>query len=166
MRSLKTKAKRAREWVHRSYPLWKQWAAYPVRKALVPEHQLCTDDFAGPLASQTTLALKGIIVLRAMSDLSKIVGEGGDSQYYLNISRSYIKKWEDYGISRDQTHAKLSYTWLGSWATIYNIYADTLLCFHLPEKEEKQVLGQPGMIQASVEQRESTGITFIPDRVY
>ena len=34
-------------------------------------------------------------------------------------------------MSRDQTHAKLAYDWYGSWTTIYNLYADALLCFHL-----------------------------------
>ena len=53
---------------------------------------------------------------------------------YENIATEYIAKWEEYGISRDGTHAKLAYDWYGSWTTIYNLYADSLLCFHLEEK--------------------------------
>lgn len=34
-------------------------------------------------------------------------------------------------MSRDGTHAKLAYDWYGSWTTIYNLYADAQLCFHL-----------------------------------
>lgn len=34
-------------------------------------------------------------------------------------------------MSRDKTHAKLAYDWYGSWTTIYNLYADAQLCFHL-----------------------------------
>ena len=34
-------------------------------------------------------------------------------------------------MSRDGTHAKLSYDWYGSWTTLYNLYADALLCFHI-----------------------------------
>ena len=34
-------------------------------------------------------------------------------------------------MSRDGTHAKLAYHWYGSWTTLYNLYADSLLCFHL-----------------------------------
>ena len=37
----------------------------------------------------------------------------------------------DFGISRDGSHAKLAYDWYGSWTTLYNLYGDTLLCFHL-----------------------------------
>ena len=34
-------------------------------------------------------------------------------------------------MSRDQSHAKVSYDWFGSWTTLYNLYADAQLCFHL-----------------------------------
>lgn len=34
-------------------------------------------------------------------------------------------------MSRDGTHAKLAYDWHGSWTTLYNLYADAQLCFHL-----------------------------------
>jgi hypothetical protein len=34
-------------------------------------------------------------------------------------------------MSRDRSHAKVSYDWYGSWTTLYNLYADALLCFHL-----------------------------------
>ena len=37
----------------------------------------------------------------------------------------------EFGISRDGSHAKLAYDWYGSWTTLYNLYADSLLCFHL-----------------------------------
>ncbi|CAH0044200.1 unnamed protein product [Clonostachys solani] len=122
----------AKAWVKRAYPMWKQWAGYLIRESLIPRNQLCTDDFAGWLANQTNLALKGIIGIRAMSELSDLVGEKEDAKYYKNISDVYIEKWQEYGLSRDRTHAKLAYTWYGSWTTIYNLFADALLCFHLP----------------------------------
>ena len=34
-------------------------------------------------------------------------------------------------MSRDGTHAKLAYHWYGSWTTLYNLFADALLCFHI-----------------------------------
>ena len=42
-----------------------------------------------------------------------------------------MKKWENFALSRDGTHAKLAYDWFGSWTTVYNLFADSLLCFHL-----------------------------------
>ncbi|KAK5955226.1 hypothetical protein OHC33_003907 [Knufia fluminis] len=125
--------KQAQKWIHRSYRLWKQWTSYLVEYSLRPHNQLSTDDFAGWLALQTNLALKGIIGIKAMSGLAEIAGVETDVKLYDNTSRVYIAKWEEYGISRDKTHAKLAYDWFGSWTTTYNLYADTLLCFHLEE---------------------------------
>ncbi|KAG9246259.1 hypothetical protein BJ878DRAFT_497821 [Calycina marina] len=124
--------KQARKWIERSYRLWKQWTGYLVRETLIPSNQLCTDDFAGWLANNTNLALKGIIGIRAMAEIAELVGETEDEKYYRNISKNYIDRWEnEFAISRDGTHAKLAYTWYGSWTTLYNLFADSLLCFRL-----------------------------------
>ena len=84
-----------------------------------------------------------------MSGIAKVVDNVGDFKFFKvgtllqkvvsqnahlacqNISETYISKWERFGISRDGTYAKLAYHWYGSWTTIYNLYADALLCFHL-----------------------------------
>ncbi|KAL2835550.1 hypothetical protein BJY01DRAFT_223549 [Aspergillus pseudoustus] len=121
----------AEKWVRRSYRLWTQWTGYLVEFSLEPENQLSTDDFAGWLALQTNLALKGIIGIHAMSKLAEIAGYKEDVAYYKNISETYINKWEEFAMSRDNTRAKLAYNWYGSWTTIYNLYADAQLCFHL-----------------------------------
>jgi hypothetical protein len=89
-----------------------------------------TDDFAGWLALQTNLALKGIVGIRAMSELATILGDAKDAEYYRNVSETYIKKWETLGTSRDRSHAKLAYNWYGSWTTLYSLFADAVLCFH------------------------------------
>ena len=154
----------ARTWLRRTYRLLKQWTGYLVEFSLEPHNQLSTDDFAGWLALQTNLALKGIIGIKAMSEMADIVGETVDAEYYRvssgaillslsaakmgyeniatllifgfmffilqNISNSYIKRWEELGISRDKTHAKLAYNWYGSWTTLYSLFADAILCFH------------------------------------
>jgi hypothetical protein len=122
----------AKQWVGRSYKLWKKWTGYLVREALIPNKQLSTDDFAGKLANQTNLALKGIIGIKAMSEIAGALGRTEDVEYYRNISDVYIRKWEEYGLSRDGTHFKLAYTWYGSWSILYNLFADSILCFHLP----------------------------------
>lgn len=123
--------KQAQKWITRSYRLWKQWTSYLVDYSLEPENQLSTDDFAGWLALQTNLALKGIIGIKAMSGLAELAGMDEDVKTYENTSRVYIEKWEQFGVSRDKTHTKVAYHWFGSWTTTYNLYADSLLCFHL-----------------------------------
>ncbi len=125
----------AKEWLSRSHILWKQWTGYLVRESLIPANQLSTDDFAGWLANQTNLALKGIIGIRAMADISAMLGEKEDAKHYRDISETYADKWQEYAISRDGTHAKVAYTWQGSWTTTYNLFSDAMLCFHLDEDE-------------------------------
>lgn len=123
--------RQARKWVKKSYSLWKQWTGYLVEFTLEPHNQLSTDDFAGWLALQANLALKGIIGIKSMSEMADLVGEIEDAKHYKNISDVYIDKWEEFAISRDGTHAKLAYDWYGSWTTLYSLFADSLLCFHL-----------------------------------
>ncbi|KAL9114861.1 MAG: hypothetical protein Q9227_001104 [Pyrenula ochraceoflavens] len=163
--------KQARKWVERSYSLWTQWTRYLVDFSLIPQNQLSTDDFAGWLAKQTNLALKGIIGINAMSELSSIVGNEADAAYYKNISTTYIARWEEYGMSRDGQYAKLSYDWYGSWTILYNLYADSQLCFHLSnymgekdrpsmsltELESQKLLKPPTSSEAS---------GFVPKHIY
>ncbi|KAF4539734.1 uncharacterized protein LTHEOB_9852 [Lasiodiplodia theobromae] len=123
-------AKQAQKWLSKSYKLWRQWSGYLVEFSLEPHNQLSTDDFAGWLALHSNLALKGIVGIKAMSELAATMGYDDDVKYYQNVSDVYIEKWQEYAISRDGTHAKLAYDWYGSWTTIYSLYADSLLCFH------------------------------------
>lgn len=44
-------------------------------------------------------------------------------------------------MSRDQSHAKVAYDWYGSWTTLYNLYADAQLCFHLDGTSGKDKIG-------------------------
>ena len=43
---------------------------------------MSTDDFAGWLALQTNLALKGIIGIKAMSEIADLVGNKHDYKHY------------------------------------------------------------------------------------
>ncbi|KAI1487549.1 hypothetical protein F5X96DRAFT_649583 [Biscogniauxia mediterranea] len=167
-----TGKKAAVRWATRSYKLWQQWTGYLVRESLIPANQLCTDDFAGWLSNQTNLALKGIIGIKAMSEIADVVGEKAEANWYRKVADEYIEKWQDFGISRDKTHAKLAYTWYGSWTTLYNIFADALLCFHLPAANSSTSLG-PSRFWNSKQMPISEGATrhtkyntFIPDAVY
>lgn len=65
-----------------------------------------------------------------MSELAEIAGHEKDAQYYRSVSEEYIKKWENFGMSREKSHAKLAYNWYGSWTTLYSLFADAILCFH------------------------------------
>ncbi|KAI8627758.1 DUF1793-domain-containing protein [Xylariaceae sp. FL1651] len=161
----------AAKWLRRSYKLWSKWTGYLVRESLIPANQLCTDDFAGWLANQTNLALKGIIGIKAMSGIAEMVGEESDAKWYSSVADEYIEKWQEFGLSRDKTHAKLAYTWYGSWTTLYNIYADALLCFHLPGEnsssapEQSSFWGSQQTPLGGANKIRSKSV-FIPDKIY
>lgn len=163
-----TDLKQAQDWVRKSYKLWKQWTVYLIEEALEPKNQLSTDDFAGWLRLQTNLALKGIIGIRAMSEIADLLGEAKDAKYYREIADEYIEKWQDYGLSRDKVFPKLSYEWYGSWTTIYNLYADSLLCFHLPDDDAAAVDASPKTLagHSPIQDQVAKSTKFIPDYVY
>ncbi|KAF2744793.1 glutaminase A [Sporormia fimetaria CBS 119925] len=166
----------AKRWLEHSYDLWKQWTGYLVEFSLEPHNQLCTDDFAGWLALQTNLALKGIIGIKAFSELADCLDRTGDAKEHRNISETYIKKWQEFGISRDGSHAKLAYDWYGSWTTLYSLYADALLCFHpnitAPTSNNQAFASggdehqQPLQSQKSSNGRTPITKDFIPSHIY
>ncbi|KAJ5582417.1 hypothetical protein N7535_001037 [Penicillium sp. DV-2018c] len=147
----------AEKWVKRSYRLWKQWTGYLVEFSLEPANQLSTDDFAGWLALQTNLALKGIVGINAMSKIAEVAGEEDDAVYFKKVASKYIAKWEEFGMSRDGSHAKLAYDWYGSWTTIYNLYADAQLCFHLEDTGSDS----PGFVPRHIYQKQSVWYHYV-----
>ncbi|KAI9751330.1 MAG: hypothetical protein M4579_006113 [Chaenotheca gracillima] len=166
--------RQAKKYIEKSYTLWKQWTGYLVKYTLTPENQLSTDDFAGWLANQTNLALKGIIGIKAMAGIAEVVDDHKSAKYYNDIASDYVTKWEEYGISRDQTHAKLAYTWYGSWTTLYNLFADALLCFHIqdssiassPTSFRDMSSGGQRPLKPGVPHANKSKTGFVSDRVY
>ncbi|KAH8702747.1 glutaminase GtaA [Phaeosphaeriaceae sp. PMI808] len=121
------------EYIKSHYKILKQWAEYLIQDSLLPAEQLSTDDFAGHLVNQTNLALKGIIGLEAMSQLSKAIGELGDAQTYTEIAHDYITKWQTLGINNAVTlkHSVLTYNNASTHGLLYNLYNDKLLALNL-----------------------------------
>ncbi|KAJ4395919.1 hypothetical protein N0V93_000135 [Gnomoniopsis smithogilvyi] len=93
------------------FPKLEQWAGYLVNESLIPMNQISTDDFAGSLANQTNLALKGIIALKAMGEMGNLISNTTASSYYAD----------------PPTHTTLDYNDPTSWGVLYNLYADRLL---------------------------------------
>jgi len=59
-----------------------QWTQFLISDSLIPANQISTDDFAGALANQTNLAIKGIIGIKAMSQIEQLVGSPAQSANY------------------------------------------------------------------------------------
>lgn len=67
---------------HSQTNLLNQWTGYLVAEALIPAYQISTDDFAGALANQTNLAIKGVIGIQAMAEISGMLGDTTNQQNY------------------------------------------------------------------------------------
>ncbi|KAI9672850.1 MAG: hypothetical protein M1831_000286 [Alyxoria varia] len=138
----------AKKWLERSYKIWEQWTEFLIDESLEPRNQLSTDDFAGWLPLHSNLALKGIVGIRAMSELASVSGRNSEAKYYRNISDTYASKWHEYAMARDGKHVKLAYNWYGSWTTLYSLFADSQLCFHLDSND--------GTLEKSANSKETT----------
>lgn len=68
-------------------------------------------------------------------------------------------------MSRDGSHAKLAYDWYGSWTTIYNLYADAQLCFHLEgtdlAKPTRKNTTTPGFVPQHIYQKQSLWYHYV-----
>ena len=111
------------------YNLLKQWTQYLVEEALIPANQISTDDFAGSLANQTNLALKGIIGIEAFAMMAKLTGNTADASNYTGIAHSYIDQWQVLGVAQDASppHTTLGYGLNDTHGLLYNLYSDAEL---------------------------------------
>ncbi|KAI0081700.1 DUF1793-domain-containing protein [Panus rudis PR-1116 ss-1] len=113
------------------FNLLDQWTQFLITDSLIPANQISTDDFAGPLANQTNLAIKGIIGIRAMAEIANLVGDQTRSANYTSIASSYVTQWQKFATASDGKHLTLSYGNDASWGLSYNLYADKLLGLNL-----------------------------------
>ncbi|KIY49337.1 DUF1793-domain-containing protein [Fistulina hepatica ATCC 64428] len=109
------------------YDLLDQWAQVLVNDSLIPALQLSTDDFAGQLANQTNLAIKGISGIQAMSRIARLAGKDSQASNYSSIAADYVRQWQSLAMSDDGDHLTLNYGNSSSWGLAYNLYADKLL---------------------------------------
>lgn len=91
----------------------------------MPATQLSTDDFAGRLANQSNLALKGVVALQAMGAIARVAGAPCDG--FAALARRYYQAWEELAIEPGRRHSVLAYGWRSSWGLLYNAYYDQLL---------------------------------------
>ncbi|KAK7045340.1 hypothetical protein VNI00_007589 [Paramarasmius palmivorus] len=80
----------------------------------------------------TNLALKGIIGVRAMAEISDTLGKVDDAKKYQKQAVTWIKDWEHAAIVNG--HLASSYN-SDSWGMIYNLFADKLLGMKLVSQE-------------------------------
>ncbi|KAJ7356633.1 hypothetical protein DFH08DRAFT_770718 [Mycena albidolilacea] len=117
--------------IRRYQGLLDQWTQYLIEDSLIPTFQLSTDDFAGQLANQTNLAIKGIIGIRAMAEISKLLGDNAKYTNYSSIAADYVTKWTTLSASKTGPHLTLDYNDDASWGLAYNLFSDVHLGLNL-----------------------------------
>lgn len=124
-------AQRTRDtaYLSKHYDILQKWTQYLIDEALFPAHEMSTDDFAGPLANQTNLALKGIIGIAAMASIANLTGNAADGAKYTTIAHTYISRWQSLGVATEikATHSTLSYNQNDTYGILYNLHCDRLL---------------------------------------
>ncbi|KAE9397145.1 DUF1793-domain-containing protein [Gymnopus androsaceus JB14] len=108
-----------------------QWTQYLINDSLIPNDQISTDDFAGALANQTNLAIKGIVGIKAMSVIWGILGNTAQESNYSSIAASYVPQFEGFATSTTGPHLTLDYGDENSWGLSYNLFGDKLLGLNL-----------------------------------
>ncbi|KAI0335017.1 DUF1793-domain-containing protein [Cubamyces sp. BRFM 1775] len=107
------------------YNLTKRWADYLVSQALASSDQINADDEGA--TNTSNLAIKGIIGVKAMAEISRVLGQDVDAQHYDSHAAALVGSWQSLATSSDQQHILGTYGNQNSWALMYNIYADLLL---------------------------------------
>ncbi|KIK53986.1 hypothetical protein GYMLUDRAFT_142150, partial [Collybiopsis luxurians FD-317 M1] len=110
------------------YYTLKKWTNW-----LISEHPLTPNGFTTAdglnRINMTNLAIKGIIAIRSMAEISRVVGESDDYNNYSSTASSLALQWQS--IAGSSGHLTSTYNDLSSWGLIYNLYPDKLLGFNL-----------------------------------
>ncbi|KAH9930467.1 uncharacterized protein BXZ73DRAFT_77912 [Epithele typhae] len=111
-----------------NYHLAKKWADYLVsnNNAVLTPNQVSADGVKA--ANTTNLAIKGIIAIKAMAEISRVFGALGDANMYDSNVTAMVQTWTSLATSNDSSGRILGqYGNSGSWALMYNLYPDVLL---------------------------------------
>ncbi|KAL0570895.1 hypothetical protein V5O48_011061 [Marasmius crinis-equi] len=115
------------------YETLKAWTENLIPKTLAPSATTMSAD-GQQVANITNLALKGIIGIRAMADISNALDEADDAKRYLDVSSSYAKQWEALAGPSSVGHLTSTYGQTSSGGMMYNLYADKWLETNLISK--------------------------------
>ena len=117
------------EFAAKYWPQLSQWADYLRDKGFDPEHQLCTDDFAGHMAHNVNLSAKAICALGAYAQLCQRRGMDEAATSYRQVAEKYAAQWMD--AARDGDHYRLAFDRPGTWSQKYNLVWDRILDLRL-----------------------------------
>jgi len=106
------------------WPVLTKWATYLSDHAQDPANQLCTDDFAGHLARNANLSLKGIVGVGAYAQMAASLKKP-DAGQWRKRAEEMASKWM--GMAKGDGRTVLAFGQPGTWSQKYNLVWDRLL---------------------------------------
>jgi hypothetical protein len=108
-----------------NFDILEKWSNYLVKFGRDPEHQICTDDFAGHLAHNCNLSLKAIMGLAGFSDILKNLGKADQSAKLFAIAKDYAESFLKNAENPDGSY-RLAYDREGTFSLKYNSVWDKI----------------------------------------
>lgn len=141
-------------YVAQHYALFHRWAVYLIKYGLKPSgiNSATTDDFLAATDNGTNLAIKAILGIAAMADLSKASGHLADADRFHHTARSYFSHWYSWSLTNSSfPHVRFTYGDPNSSALPYNLMPDSLLGLNIVPSSLYSTLSRyyssPGAVQ-------------------
>ena len=80
-----------RGYVQKHLQLLRQWCDYLISKGLIPENQLCTDDFLNHMDKNVNLAIKATVAIGAFAKILEEFGENG--MEYTTTAKQWVSEF-------------------------------------------------------------------------
>lgn len=125
---VQARGKPGMEFVEKYWEVLTTWANYLKEHGLDPAEQLCTDDFAGPMARNANLSLKSVIGLGAYAQMCEARGDKDKAVEWRTIAEQQAKEWMQ--LAKDEgggTQTVLRFGEKGTWSLKYNLIWDEIL---------------------------------------
>ncbi|KAJ7596532.1 hypothetical protein C8J56DRAFT_917682 [Mycena floridula] len=114
--------------ITRYYSTLKLWADYLVTNTQSPTGFQTADGLSN--TNMTNLIIKGVLGIKAMAEISTMVpGQSSNADLYQATAARYVQQWTTAAASTG--HLLSTYDNTGSWALIYNLWADKWLGLNL-----------------------------------
>lgn len=129
------KAKNDFSYAEEHFGILEKWADYLVNIGWNPENQLCTDDFAGHLAHNCNLSVKGILAIAAFGYICNMLDMDGSR--YMSKAQDFAKIWEKEAF--DGKCYRLAFDKEDSWSLKYNLVWDRYFGFGLFDEKVAKI---------------------------
>jgi len=119
------KAEKDYAFAKENFELLSKWSNYLEEYGEDPEHQLCTDDFAGHLSHNCNLAIKAVMGLAGFSDILNELGKDSEAKRVSEVARKYAVSICERSKNPDGSY-RLAFDREGTFSLKYNSVWDRL----------------------------------------